>query len=223
MAIKYYGSIPAKDLNLPNRVEEPPQLAARRLTMESKQVGQAGWSRRYSAPSYRYGETKHAFALQVLNEIIGGGTTSRLYQSLVVDQSLAVAAGSWYRAESIGPSVFGFYASPQEGVSMERLERGIDREIRLVLRDGVTKDEVRAAITRLQRTAIFAKDSVTAPARIIGSALASGRSVHDIENWPDKISKVSKDDVVVAAEWVFRITRSLTATLLPTSVTQRKP
>ena len=223
LATKYYGAIPAKNLISRNRVEEPSQIAARRLTMESKQVGQASWSRRYSAPSYRYGETKHAFALQVLNEIIGGGTTSRLYQSLVVDKSLAVAAGSWYRAESIGPSVFGFYASPQEGVSMERLEKGIDREIRQVLKDGVTKAEVRAAKTRLQRTAIFAKDSVTAPARIIGSALASGRSVHDIEDWPDKIAKVSKDDVIAAAEWVFRITRSVTATLLPTSVTQRKP
>ena len=53
--------------------------------------------------------------------------------------------------------------------------------------------------------------------------MASGRSVHDIEDWPDKISKVGKDDVIAAAEWVFRINRSVTATLLPTSVTQRKP
>ena len=89
LATKYYGAIPAKNLISRNRVEEPLQIAARRLTMESKQVGQASWSRRYSAPSYRYGETKHAFALQVLNAIIGGGTTSRLYQSLVVDKSLA--------------------------------------------------------------------------------------------------------------------------------------
>ena len=39
LATKYFGAIPAKNLNLRNRVEEPPQIAARRLTMESKQVG----------------------------------------------------------------------------------------------------------------------------------------------------------------------------------------
>ena len=108
-------------------------------------------------------------------------------------------------------------------MSIELLEKSIDREIRQVLKDGVTKEEVRAAITRLQRTAIFAKDSVTAPARIIGSALASGRSIHDIEDWPNKISEVVKDDVIAAADWVFRINRSVTAALLPTSGTQRKP
>ena len=223
LANRYYGTIPAKNLNPRNRVKEPPQLAARRLTMESGQVGQASWSRRYSAPSYQYGETEYALALQVLSEIIGGGTTSRLYRSLVIDKKLAVAAGTWYRAQNIGPSVFGFYASPKEGVRLEHLERGVDDEISLVLKDGVTKEEVVAAKTRLRRSAIFAKDSVIAPARIIGSALASGRSLNDIESWPNKISKVTKDDVISAAKWVFKMKRSLTASLVPTRDIPKKP
>ncbi len=223
LANRYYGAIPAKNLNPRNRVKEPPQLAARRLTMESGQVGQANWSRRYSAPSYQYGETKYALALQVLSEIIGGGTTSRLYRSLVIDKKLAVAAGSWYRAQNIGPSVFGFYASPKEGVRVAHLERGVDHEISLVLKDGVTEEEVVAAKTRLRRSAIFAKDSVIAPARIIGSALASGRSLNDIESWPNKISKVTRDDVISAAKWVFEIKRSLTASLVPTRDIPTKP
>ena len=53
LANRYYGTIPAKNFTPRNRVKEPPQLAARRLTMESGQVGQASWSRRYSAPSYQ--------------------------------------------------------------------------------------------------------------------------------------------------------------------------
>ena len=118
----YYGVIPKKQLEQRRRVQEPPQIAARRLTMDSEQVGQASWSRRYRAPSYKYGKTHHTYALQVLNKIIGGGTTSRLYHSLVVENNLAVSAGSWYRAENIGPSVFGFYASPQDGISIEKLE-----------------------------------------------------------------------------------------------------
>ena len=106
---------------------------------------------------------------------------------------------------------------------IEHLERGVDDEISLVLKDGVTKKEVVAAKTRLRRSAIFAKDSVTAPARIIGSALASGRSLNDIESWPNKISKVTKDDVISAAKWVFKIKRSLTASLVPTRDIPKKP
>ena len=223
LANQYYGAIPAKNLTSRNRVKEPPQIAARRLKMESGQVGQASWSRRYRAPSYQYGKTKHVFALQVLSEIIGGGATSRLYRSLVVEKKLGVAAGSWYRAENIGPSVFGFYASPQDGVSIDVLEDGVDREIYLVLKDGVTQEEIDAAKIRLQRSAIFAKDSVTAPARIVGSALATGRRINDIEDWPNKISNVTRDDVIAAAKWVFNVKRSLTATLLPKKESPKKP
>jgi zinc protease len=219
----YYGVIPKKQLEQRRRVQEPPQIAARRLTMDSEQVGQASWSRRYRAPSYKYGKTHHTYALQVLNKIIGGGTTSRLYRSLVIENNLAVSAGSWYRAENIGPSVFGFYASPQDGISIEKLENGIDSVINSVVNEGVSQEEVDDAKTQLQRSAVFAKDSVTAPARTIGSALATGRSIQDIESWPDKVSEVTRDDVIAAAKWVLRIRHSLTAVLLPKINIPKKP
>jgi zinc protease len=219
----YYGVIPKKQLEQRRRVQEPPQIAARRLTMDSEQVGQASWSRRYRAPSYKYGKIHHTYALQVLNKIIGGGTTSHLYRSLVVENNLAVSAGSWYRAENIGPSVFGFYASPQDGISIEKLESGIDSVINSVVNGGVSQEEVDDAKTQLQRSAVFAKDSVTAPARTIGSALATGRSIQDIESWPDKVSEVTRDDVIAAAKWVLRIRHSLTAVLLPKINIPKKP
>ena len=219
----YYGVIPKKQLDQRRRVQEPPQIAARRLTMDSEQVGQASWSRRYRAPSYKNGKTHHTYALQVLNKIIGGGTTSRLYRSLVVENNLAVSAGSWYRAENIGPSVFGFYASPQDGISIEKLENAINSEINSVVNGGVSQEEVDDAKTQLQRSAVFAKDSVTAPARTIGSALATGRSIQDIESWPDKVSEVTRDDVIAAAKWVLRIRHSLTAVLLPKINIPKKP
>ena len=219
----YYGVIPKKQLEQRRRVQEPPQIAARRLTMDSEQVGQASWSRRYRAPSYKYGKTHHTYALQVLNKIIGGGTTSRLYHSLVVENNLAVSAGSWYRAENIGPSIFGFYASPQDGISIEKLENGVDSVINSVVNGGVSQEEVDDAKTQLQRSAVFAKDSVTAPARTIGSALAMGRSIQDIESWPDKVSEVTRDDVIAAAKWVLQIRHSLTAVLLPKINIPKKP
>ena len=219
----YYGVIPKKQLEERRRVQEPPQITARRLTMDSEQVGQASWSRRYRAPSYKYGKTHHTYALQVLNKIIGGGTTSRLYHSLVVENNLAVSAGSWYRAENIGPSVFGFYASPQDGISIEKLENGVDSVINSVVNGGVSQEEVDDAKTQLQRSAVFAKDSVTAPARTIGSALATGRSIQDIESWPDKVSEVTRDDVIAAAKWVLQIRHSLTAVLLPKINIPKKP
>lgn len=217
LAEKYYGPVPRRPVAGRDRVDEPPQLAPRRLSMQSVQVGQARWSRQYLAPSYSHGETKHAYALQVLTEILGGGTTSRLYRGLVVEANLAVSAGSWYGADDIGPSSFGFYGSPAAGKSVEAVEAAIDAEIAAVLANGITPDELASAVKRLTRSAIFARDSVTAPARIIGAALASGRSIEDIEAWPERIAAVTVEDVAAAARVVLRMEQSVTSTLLPKS------
>ena len=94
LAEKYYGTIARGADIVRNRVSEPPQLAARRVEMKSPRVGQPSWSRYYTAPSYRTAKGTQAYALEVFSDIIGGGTTSRLYRSLVVDQGIAAAAGT---------------------------------------------------------------------------------------------------------------------------------
>jgi zinc protease len=217
LAEKHYGPIPRREIAERDRVDEPPHLAPRRLSMASAQVGQARFTRRYLAPSHAYGAREHKLALEVLTEILGGGTTSRLYRSLVFETKLAVSAGSWYAGDDIGPSVFGFYGSPADGKTVADVEAAIDAEIAKLLKDGVTGDEVASAVKRLKRSAIFARDSVTAPARIIGAALASGVSIDEIESWPDRIAAVTADDVLAAARAVLKPERSVTSVLLPES------
>ena len=215
LAEKYYGPISKRPIAKRDRVEEPPQVAPRRLSMTSAQVGQAQISRRYLAPSHGHGETAQVNALDILTEILGGGTTSRLYRSLVVTQKIAVSAGSWYGGDDIGPSTFGFYASPVQGRTVEDVEAAIDAEINALLETGVTAPELADAIKRLTRSAIFARDSVTAPARIIGAALSSGRSIAEIESWPEQIAAVTAEDVIKAARATFKIDQSVTSILLP--------
>lgn len=126
-----------------------------------------------------------------------------------------MSAGCWYGPGRLGPSSFGFYGSPAAGRTVAEVEAAIDAEIARVLADGVTQAELDAAKTRLQRSAIFARDSVTAPARIVGAALASGRSLEEIEAWPERIVAVTAADVAEAAREAFRLERSVTVALLP--------
>lgn len=215
LAEKHYGPIARRPIAGRDRVKEPPQLAPRRLSMTSPQIGQARFARRYLAPSHSHGASDHKLALEVLTEILGGGTTSRLYRALVFDAKVAVSAGSWYGGDDIGPSTFGFYGSPVDGKTVGDVEAAIDAEIEKLLRDGVRDDEIASAIKRLTRSAIFARDSVTAPARIIGAALALGRTIDDIESWPERVAKVTADDVLAAARATLKLERSVTSTLLP--------
>jgi zinc protease len=50
---------------------------------------------------------------------------------------------------------------------------------------------------------------------VIGRALATGRSVADVEAWPNRISEVTPADVEAAAKQVLKPASSVTAVLKP--------
>jgi zinc protease len=52
-------------------------------------------------------------------------------------------------------------------------------------------------------------------ASIIGRALTTGRTVAEVEAWPNRISSVTVESVNAAARYVLRGRRSVTAILLP--------
>ncbi len=215
LAEKYYGPIPERAVPQRQRPTEPPQNAARRVILESPRVREPSLSISYIAPSHRTAGNGEGYALQVLTEILGGGATSRLYSRLVVEQGLAASAGSGYSGNSFDTSSFDFYASPRQGVTLEAVEAAVRAEIEALLRDGVSDDEVAAAKKRLRADAIFARDALGTAPNVIGRALASGRTLEDVETWPELVSAVTVDAVNAAARAVLRDTNSVTGLLKP--------
>jgi len=218
LAEKYYGAIPAQQLAPRVRPDEPAQFAPRRVTMQDARVELASWTRQYESPSYHRGAKEHAYALEVLSEILGGDTSSRLYRGLLIDQKVATSAGSSYDGDNVDLSVFSLYAAAPPGGGLpeiDAIEKAVDAQIGKLLKDGVTADEVSRAKAVLQAEAVKARDSLSGPARMVGTALATGSTVADVEAWPDRIGAVTVDDVNAAAKAVFDIDYSVTGILLP--------
>ncbi len=215
LAEKYYGTIPAAGVAERQRVAEPEQMAPRRVELESAQVRQPQLTIRYLAPSYNRGASEHAYALQVLSQILGGGSTSRLYRALVVEQELAASAGSWYGADSYDLSTFGFYVSPRPGIDMPTAEAALRGEIDKLLAEGVSDEELARAKDQLAAAAVYARDSLTTAPRVLGTALVTGRSVEEVEAWPERIAAVTAADVLAAARHVIVREHAVTGVLLP--------
>ena len=215
LAEKYYGAIPAQPPVTRNRAKEPPQKAERRVVLRDKRVRQASWQRSFLAPGLQWGAKQHAYPLEVLSDIIGGGASGRLYRHLVIEKKLAVSAGAFYSGDDRGPGRFVFSASPRTGVSMEALEKAMETEIAEIITVGVTIDEVSRAIERMQAEAVFARDSLSGGARSLGGALAAGLGIDDVESWPERIAAVTPDQIQAAAKAVFDTNRSVTGMLLP--------
>ena len=186
------------------------------MVLEDARAGSPSWSRRYRAPTYRAGETEHAYALQVLAEVLGGGATSVLYTTLVVEEEKASSAGAFYDPGRFDLSSFGFFISPRPGVDLDDAVAALEAQIETVLADGVNAGDVERAKVRMVDSAVFAQDSFQSIARIFGAALTSGRDVAQVEAWPEQIQAVTVEQVNAAAAHVLRKERSTTGILLPT-------
>ncbi|HVA12201.1 MAG TPA: pitrilysin family protein [Stellaceae bacterium] len=215
LAEKYYGVIPARAVPARDRVSEPPKVAAARLTMKSPRVTDVDWSRQWLAPSYRAGETKYAYPLQVLAEVLGGSADSPLYKGLVIDKGLALSAGAFYDPDQYDLTTFGFEATVKNGVSVADFEAALDGIVKTALDGGIAADQVERAKQRMIAEATYARDSLSGPARIVGTALALGRSLDDVQSWPDRIAAVTLDQVRAAAKAVIRDDIAVTGVLMP--------
>ena len=221
LAKKYYG--PIKSVEIPKRLraQEPPQLAARRVTLESERVREPRFTRSYLAPSYTTGATEHAYALQVLDTILSTGATSRLYGKLVVKDEVATSVSASYDVSNYDWGSFSIGGQPRGDVSVTALEAAIDSEIVLLLKDGVTQAELDHAKKQLIANSIYARDSLRQGAQVIGTALTNGLTIAHAESWPERIAAVTVEQVNAAARHVFDLTQSVTGILLPTKPEKR--
>ncbi len=201
LAENTYGKIPRR-AEPPARVRpaEPVPTAARTVTLADPRVTLPTFRRLYVAPSYNGASPGEAAALEVLGEILGGGSTSRLYRRLVVDEAVAASAGAGYRGEALGPDgSFGVYAAPRGEVSLEVVEAKIDAVIAELLDSGVTSDELERVKRGVIASTIYAQDNQRRLARVFGRTLATGGTIADVQNWPGEIEKVTAEDVLAVA------------------------
>jgi zinc protease len=214
LARESYGKIPARgEAPKRNRQREPEPRAERIVKLADAKVEQPQFERIYLAPSAHTGEKGESEALDVLSHYLGGGQTSLMFRRLVLERKLAVSAGSYYYADSVDESRFYVYGLPAEGVSLEELERGVDDVLAELRREGMSREDVERASTRLVADAVYAQDNQTSLARWFGAALANGGSVEDVLGWSARIEAVTAQDVAKAMKWLQK-RRSVTGYLL---------
>lgn len=214
LAKRYYGPLEPSD-TIPERVrpQEPPHLSARRMVFEDARVRQPYVVRDYLAPSRQSGAQKEAASLSLLADLLGGDITSHLVQQLQFEEKVALDAGAFYAATGMGPQVFGVFAVPAPGVTLEEVEARLDAAI-----DSFTPDPeaLARAQTRIRAAQIYALDRQSGRARRYGVALTTGLTMDDIDAWPEVLQSVTVEDIAAAAASVFDIRRSVTGYLTGT-------
>ncbi|MER9978203.1 pitrilysin family protein [Mesorhizobium sp. M0085] len=216
LAEKTFGKI-ARGPDLPPRIRpvEPEQNTRRTVTLTDGRVSVPSFTTQWVVPSYHTAKPGEAEALDVLSEILGGGNRSRLYQELVVRQGIAAEAGAFFQGTMLDDTNFTVYGAPRGDAKLADIEAAVDAEIARIAKDGVTSDELEKSKDRFVRSMIFARDKQEDMANIYGSTLATGGNVQDVQQWPDRIRKITADQVKEVAARYLNLDHATTGYLLP--------
>lgn len=217
LAEEHYGPIePTGEAHSARKWRPVAPLAETKLiTHSDPKVRQPVWSRYYMGTSFKR-DPDTALALEVGLEVLGGGMTSRLYQSLVEDQKLAIniATFAWTTLHDEGPAVI--YGTPVDGVTLEALDAAVMAEVEKILADGFTEAEVVRARNKLAATAIYQQDSQSSMANHYGANLALGFTLEEIASYPDEVRQVTPEQALAAVRAAFGSDKNyITSHLLP--------
>jgi zinc protease len=181
--------------------------------MRDARVRQPYVLRSYLVPAYDPANPREAAALDILSDILGSGITSRLARSIQLDDKIAIDTGAYYSAVGRDPSDFTVYGVPGPGQDLATVEKAIDGVLAELVRTGPTEEEI-GRVKRLSRAAlIYAQDDLSAQAQLYGSALAVGRTVSEVQGWPQVVQSITAEEVRAVAEKYLVPERSVTGWL----------
>jgi zinc protease len=224
LAERTYGQVAPQPAIAARRMrpQEPVPAAPRTVTLSDPRVENPGVRRYYLVPSATTAASGESPALDVLAQLMGGGSNSYLYRALVIDRPLAVSAGASYQGTALDDTQFTIAASPKPGVEFAAVEQAIDAVIAEVAQNAVRAEDLERVKTQLIAEAIYAQDNQASLARWYGAALTTGLSVDDVRSWPDRIRAVTADQVRAAAQKWLDKKRSVTGYLIKDTTAKRE-
>lgn len=195
LAEQYFGGLPRKVLPPRKPQEEPPQLGMKRLTVKAP-ADQPYVLMAYRVPGLKKpAEDWEPYALDMLESILSGNEAARLPRTLVKTDLVATTAGAGYDGVARGPAFFYLSGSPVAGRSAEQLEQSLRREVKRVVDEGVTEEELTRVKAQVVAAQVFQRDSMFFQARQIGAMETSGFSYRDLDLYIEKLKQVTAEQV----------------------------
>jgi zinc protease len=111
----------------------------------------------YHTPSFPH---EDSYALDILNVILSGGKSSRLYQSIVYEKKIALDVSADYGSFSRDPYLFYFYATVSPGKEAKEVENALFDEIAKIQKEAPSVQELQKAKNQIESSFIMGQDSI---------------------------------------------------------------
>jgi predicted Zn-dependent peptidase len=147
---RYFSGIPAGPLPLSTPTVEPPQTGERRVAVQFD-----------AAPNLMMGFHKTALddpqdpAFEVIDSLLGGGRTSRLFKTLVTGSGVASNVFTFEAPGRRFPSLFVIGGQPRAPHTTSELEQGILEELRRLGEEPVSDQELAKVRAQIESDAVY--------------------------------------------------------------------
>jgi zinc protease len=222
LAQRYYGAIPKHTLPVRRNYTEPKQLGIKRIVVKAP-AELPRLEMAYHTPELKDPKQDwKPYALDMLAGVLDGNDSARLNQHLVRDQQVASAAGAGYDSTSRGPSLFTLDATPSTGKTVQDVEAALRAEITLLVKDGVSEDELKRVKAQVMAGEVYKLDSVFYQAMQIGQLESIGLGYKAIPVMLEKLQAVTAEQVQQVAR-EFLLDDNLTVAVLDPQPLSGKP
>ena len=182
-----------------DRTELPPSIAAPIVIRRNENLEQA---QIIVATPFVSGRDDRRYAADLLADVLGGGTSSRLWQKIREERGLAYSVGAstlMYR----DCGLFTVFA----GTSPDQVEEVVDisiQEMSRVVSDGITEDELELSKQQSRAAILLSlEDSAARAGALADAEMLHGRQI-PVEEALEKLAAVTLEDVHSLAHEFFR-------------------
>jgi zinc protease len=208
---QYLGRVPKAEREVPRDIpKEPPQTQERRVTLQQP------WPLPAVVVAYHITSDGNpdSYPLHIAAKVLSDGQTSRIYQKLVYEKQMAVAAfGNANLIED--PNLFYAVAVVQPGHSPQEVSAALIAELDRLKTEPISEHELQRTKNQFARDYILGRESNQQKASHLAHAIVIHRDVKTADAEFDIFQNITVADVQRVARTYFRPENRLVLTLMP--------
>ena len=211
LVTQYLGRVPKAPRDVPRDIpQEPQQTKEKRVTLQEP------WPLPAVVVAYHitFDGNKDSYPLHIANKVLTDGESSRMYQTLVYEKQMAVAAfGQAHLIED--PNLFYAVAIVQPGHTTEEATASLIAEIDRLKTDPISEHDLQRAKNQFARDYILQRETVQGKAAELAHAIVIHRDIKTADGEFDIFQNITTADVQRVARTYFTPENRTVLTLMP--------
>ena len=146
-------------------------------------------------------DDERRFALRILDTVLGGTSSSRLFQEVREQRGLAYSVYS-FTGSYAGTGQIGLYLGTRPD-NVQTAMKVVGTELDKLLADGITAEELDRSKENVKGRVVLALESTTARMNRLGSSVLADMPVLTVDEVVERIDAVTLDDVAALARELY--------------------